>query len=884
MMRAFYVRSAHSEILHWRQHSLAPLGKSDALRYEPTIVTAGLVISSPLLVDVTSDGVRWDARPAPQVIAEGVRGRDRVHRYVAPPTGETRWQQWPGCAYLDLFPVEEGSIVGEIVRVRRPDTLNADVQFEKTGYCRFEIRPLSDVIARSRLIVHERTQGDAWSRIDRGVVGASGRLEQIHKAQQGAFALVDERGELLALRAFGFGDLVPETSVALRRELAPFYPVEPDHHEWEDWPLWMREVFVEPLAGYFAPGVTQTVADQLRVAARRSLFGRFLPSCREWRPEVTVEAFVAERWPQMRDVLTLGLSTDGFADAFAHRSSPTLSEAMMMAAGSPRLVTEYLRVADISLQARRVEPLLPAGSEARDLVQRLRVALDDIARGRSGAAEDARRLWALLETEIQKLTGGPVGQLDEAAAEDFRWAAAQQTFADAHFVPLTSTHPLERAGDIVKHLQTSDAAAICTHVDEALDTGLLSPEVGAEIAGREQNIASALAEVCAVVPPRHASRGALVIAALAKARDDRAVVRALAARTLEARIRDGVATAINARRSQLANAPTWLSSAEPSLEAYLSGALAYGNLLTRLVQEERQRQADVHLAERERESRLQEVAPWLPPGIDVESQDALEVLRAKVNALFDRASSLQGELTAGKAKTAAAAAMDAIQSAWSGAGDAVALARILTAQTGTVEAVEKRFTAATRGADTAAARKWYQEKGLQGMRTAIRAEQEANLLLWGPLDPPLSELLWLSDDEYLLMHGPRLAVSAKSIALLASIDDLERLQREVAALRAHITAAHGNPTALRLKLIEIRERRWEDLVTDLCAAGAIQRPLALMYFEGALRAAGASTYGVDGPSIRASARCDELRMSETELRRQLIQIRLWPGATTEAHV
>ena len=812
MPRTYYVRSAQNEVIRWRPHAMSVMSEPAGLGYEPTMLRAEQTIAAPLGIELLAHGFRWHARCAATVVIQGLRGAVKLVDYAGAPSGESLWRQWPGCACVDLFPLDEARhVAGEVVRLRRPiDVSGMDVEFSE-GRRRGEvvIRSMPGEVTAGRLIVWHRIQRGRWHREDRGVLGRQGRTERI-PAGQGAFAVEAPGSQLWGLQVFGFGRLVPMTEGA-RRELADVYPLEArEESQWDDWPLWMHQQFVAPLADHLAVAtpIAASLEARLRIAGRRRLFGALLPTCEDWRPGLELEKFVEQQWPAMTPVLSLGLGQAGFTHAFELRDSPLLAEALARAGGDAALFPACARVAPISFEYHRIRGFLPGHGELHDLGEEVRRTLENVRKGDTDAEPRAFDAWTRLSQAVEQSIGVGAEKLDDDTAAELRWSAAQRATVTA----LNQTLP---AAAMTLTQRTAALADLVTAIAAKPFRAQVKRCVAAHLLGRDQfdqafelhrrPVVDALKALVAAIPPRQVP--SMAIRQLTEACSDPDLLAiTIACQMLDRQLREWISDALRRRRRDLGDADVSSGETQVPLEVFLDAALREAAAL----------EARSVRANEERQQREQ-IARWLAPDVDPRSPGAtgtLDRLRhglsSRVDALIECLSA--EHVSAGDAAVVrrAKAELDAVDRERSDV-EPLTTARLLAQWSAEIAEIEQRVvTGLQRTGTRAHVLTWLTRDGLATARFAARVERAGRRLLLD-LKPPLAELLCLSDDEYLSKEGPRIADAVRNIGDLPAKADLERLDADVRRMDDYIHTKHTDLATLRHKLIQERRKHCGEL-------------------------------------------------------------------------
>lgn len=873
MARTFYIRSVRNEVLRWRPHSFGVITDKPALGFEPSLLKARQMLAEPLIAESLPHGFRWDAGTAAKVIVRGVRGQTELLAYDCPKSGESQWRQWPGCSYVDLFPLGgDGSVAGEIVRLRRLiHASGVDVEFAQGG-SRNEvtIRPMSAEVASGKVVVWHRIQRNQWQRNERGVLGRRGRTERIPD-EQGAFAVEGPARQLWGLQLFGFGWLAP-MSDGTRQEMADIYPLDTSEGEWDDWPLWMLQQFVNPLVAHLStsPETPIPLHERLRIAARRELFAGALPGFNDWRPDLTIEEFAGERWPEMAAVLSLQLPPVDFAQAFALRDSPTLAEALERAGGDASLLPTYIRVAPISISLRRVRSFLPHEGELWELTEEIQRALDDIGRARRDAEKRVVDSWARLCELVRSQIGVEITELDESTAADFVWSGRQSEVAKKLGLMLAADPiPMHRMSLLADELETVAAKPLREQVYRCLAAQLLPrDDFDREYGLRRAQAAEAMSNLLTSIPERYAQMPSPSIRRITElCQDPDRVASVVACCMLEPQLRTWIEATLRGRGRDMGAVDDWTNEGQVPLETFLDAALQRAATL-----EERSSRA------REERARRDEIVRWLPQGMDPESTEASESLAALLSKLGARVDALLGffatEQQASADQGAVARAYAAMAATVPGppAERRSAVARLLAQWTSDIEAIEGRVVAAIRQRTGAGEHvmSWLTRDGLASAQLAAVVERDGRRLLWS-LKPPLAELLWLSSDPYLGTEGPRIANVVQDIGNVQSTSELERLSQAVGRIKECIKEQSGL-AALQVKLVAERERRWRVFTSGW--SGHEVPPISKL--GGIMRAAGVETYGPNGPSIGAER--VELTVGAGDVKQRLQSAGLWPSA------
>jgi len=538
-----------------RRHALGALAGAAApgLCYEPSLVAPEEAARVPLTLKATSFGFEWNVAGAAALTACGIRDGKVVGVVQMPLSGSSCWEQWPGCAAVDLVPTDTaGRVAGESARLRQPQASESGrVIFVEAGEGRVCVQPSTPHLAACRLLAWHRVQERSWN-IGReyGAIGA-GLLVEI-PAYQGGFA-VESSGRLLTSQAFAFGRL-HQTATADRAEMERLYPVAQERRDiWDDWPAWLRDgvvACIEPFAqGGPPPADAAGQVAWLRTVMRRALLGRYFPEgFDQWRPDAPIEQFAASHWPALAGVLALGPDAAALRLALDLReSSRQLEESVAWADGRGTALWSCLRLWPQLALYRKLAEALPASAGSRNQLAAFGGALGRIPSEGARAEADVVRLREELDRAVAADFGATPDSLNSEAFAPFAYGERLRTVAAELGLKLPTRTVANALPELAAALADLGKGNPAESVEALHAAAMLSDERYNEWRTRVQGCRSLLESVTQAIPARVSAAFPADVAGIEAAARNPEVAADVACRSLERGLRADLAANWKAR-------------------------------------------------------------------------------------------------------------------------------------------------------------------------------------------------------------------------------------------------------------------------------------------------------------------------------------------------
>jgi hypothetical protein len=876
-MANLYVRSITGESFEWREHGLAPLIEQAnwPLRFEPRRLPPGEAPPGHTHIAPTATGFQWNSAGA-CLVAQGASGNAILGEIALQPAGESPWQQWLGCSYIDLTPKDASRtvVVGEVVRLRVPSLL-PQVGVRHLNRMEIEIYSQSHALMGSQVQLYRRVQNGAW-RLEHSLstLGVTKRLK-IPGKMQGAFAIVMPDGRLASAFFFTFEDWLLQPEEQEWRDLSGMFPsAQTAPGPLESWPAWVTTSLTLPIgaAGQIdlaRENGPEPLESKLRRIERAVLLQPYGVYEQDWGLQVTLEEFIADRWPKLKGIVGRSRDPQLLSLTLQQRESPLLDQALQWANSNLEALGACMRLSAHRARVLQIETFLPADCQSRPLLDRLLQAMGGLPIDLSLEAVIGR-LWGELDLELKKEFSVGLEAINPEVVDAARfWYALQAAGRQLGMVQTSGLSTLTAGLDALKADSVRELLLKCK------DLELISAEMMASLMSLQTQILTSLQQAGGLAPASLRQVEAKAYQELVIASKDADLGLAAASRQKQDELRRNVVEAIKrkAERDQIP-IPEWPARGSGDLVAVLTDAL------------KQFRSIDDQAAARKANARELEYLRSKIPGVEPDSPEAEIQVRTETRSLLSRvedllkledcldiSSRLRLEAAAqtedassasprsqGRAKLIAAVAKrDALGIAVSAAEQS--LLRLLVDRAGSERMSDVLNRWLNRG------------EYANAQRLAVVAQQQTNTFS-GRGRTPLGEILWLGTrpEHRELARLDQVLQAAEQATSLTELQTLEGAVQEAKVL----VDALGGTAALRTGLLATRSERWGSFVHRFHVVDRDETPDAL---ANVLKAAGASRFGFAGPLITVAPL--KTGVAPETLRGWLNECQLWPGGREE---